>query len=296
VVGSALFRDSFVGGGRGHVDLPRLRPAGVRIVGLTIAIIARIHGWCSQSATGMVVVRSHADLETCLAHGGPLGVLIGVQGGHLLDGSLANIARLRELGVRMFAPAHVMDNALVGSSTGRFAGGLTDYGREVIAELEAKSIIVDLAHMSVRGIEDALPVMRRPFVLSHTGLTDIAGGRSRWRRYSPATRNIPASLARQVGEAGGLVGIVLSTQLLGGSSLSDAVATIRLALESAGEDHVAIGSDMDGALKMLIDVEGLPALSDALLAADLNQSVVECVLGANAVRLLLTGSVCSPLE
>ena len=319
MVGSALFRDSFVGGGRGHVDLPRLRAAGVRIVGLTVAtawpdlrgslsrwhfrslglpssalgsnmaiaewLIARIHGWCSQSATGMVVVRSHADLQTCLADGGPLGVLIGVQGGHLLDGSLANIARLRELGVRMFAPAHVMDNALVGSSTGPLAGGLTDYGREVIAELEAKSIIVDLAHMSIRGIENALPVMRRPFVLSHTGLTNVAGGRSRWRRYSPATRNIPASLSGEIGEAGGLVGIVLSTQLLGGSSLSDAVATIRLALESAGDDHVAIGSDMDGALKMLIDVEGLSALTDALLSAGLSQRTVEPVLGSNAIGL-----------
>ena len=67
----------------------------------------------------MVVVRTSADLAACLASDGPVGVLIGVQGGHVLDGSLANVARLRELGVRMFAPAHVMDNALVGSSTGR---------------------------------------------------------------------------------------------------------------------------------------------------------------------------------
>jgi microsomal dipeptidase-like Zn-dependent dipeptidase len=213
-------------------------------------------------------------------------VLIGVQGGHVLDGSLANVERLRELGVRMLAPAHVMDNSLVGSSTGRRADGLTDYGREVIAELETQSIVVDLAHMSIRGIEDALPVMRRPFVLSHTGLTDVAGGRSRWRRYSPATRNIPASLAGEIGEAGGLVGIVLSTQLLGGSSLSDAVATIRLALGSAGEDHVAIGSDMDGALKMLIDVEGLPALVAVMSGSGIAQPAVEGIMGGNAIRFL----------
>ncbi len=102
-------------------------------------VIGRIQGWCAESATGMLVVRSLADLETCLADGGPVGVLIGVQGGHVLDGSLANIARLHELRVRMLAPAHVMDNSLVGSSTGRRAGGLTAYGREVIAELEAQA-------------------------------------------------------------------------------------------------------------------------------------------------------------
>ena len=302
------------------MDLPRLRSSGVRLVGMTVAtawpdlrgslsrwhfrslglppssvgsppaiaewVIGRINQWCEQSRGAMQVVRSSADLEACLADGGPVGVLIGVQGGHVLDGSLASVARLRQLGVRMFALAHVMDNSLVGSSTGRSGGGLTDYGREVIAELEAQSVIVDLAHMSVAGIEDALPLLKHPFVLSHTGLTDVAGARSRWRRYSPATRNIPASLAVDIGAAGGLVGIVMSTRLLGGSTLDAAVRTIQLALDSAGEDHVAIGSDMDGALKMLIDVEGYPALTDALLAAGLPLASIEGFLGRNAVRFL----------
>ncbi len=102
-------------------------------------VIGRIQRWCAESAGGLVVVRSVADLEACLVEGGPVGVLIGMQGGHVLDGSLANVARLREVGVGMFAPAHVMDNSLVGSSTGRRAGGLTAYGREVIAELEAQA-------------------------------------------------------------------------------------------------------------------------------------------------------------
>ena len=321
VVGSALFRESFVeGGGRGHVDLPRLRGAGVNVIGLTVAtawpdlrgslsrwhfrsmglpasavgsnlsiaewVLGRIHRWCSESSGELMVVRSVGDLEACLADGGPVGVLIGVQGGHVLNGSLVNVAQLRELGVRMFAPAHVMDNALVGSSTGRRGGGLTDYGREAIRELEAQSIMVDLAHMSVAGIGDALPLLHRPFVLSHTGLTDVAGAGSRWHRYSPATRNIPASLAQEIGAAGGLVGIVLSTQLLDGRSLADAVATIRLAIKSAGECHVAIGSDMDGALKMLIDVEGLPAVTDALLQSGLPQGAVEGAVGGNAWRFL----------
>ena len=324
LVGSALFRDSFVGGGRGHVDLPRARAVGVNVVGLTIAtrwpnlrgslsgwhfrslgmpagamrtnvamaewLIGRIQGWCDQSDGGLVVLRSAADLQRCLAPGGPVGILLGVQGGHVLDGDLVNVARLRAAGVRMLAPAHVMDNALVGSGTGRLSGGLTDYGREVIAELEAKSIVVDLAHMSTAGISGALRLLKRPFVLSHTGLTDIAGGRSRWRRYSEATRNIPASLAAEVGAAGGVVGIALATQLLGGSTLAAAVRTFRAALDAAGPGHVALGSDMDGALKMLIDVEGLPALADALLDSGLEESIVAGIMGANAVALLRAAS------
>lgn len=310
LVGSALFRNSFVTGGRGHVDLPRLRAVGVNVVGLTIAtrwpnlrgtlsgwhfrslgmparltgsnmamagwLIDRINGWCDQSGGALVVVRSRADLERCLAPGGPVGILLGVQGGHVLDGSLANIPRLRAAGVRMFAPAHVMDNVLVGSGTGRSAGGLTDYGREVIAALEAQSIIVDLAHMSEAGISAALPLVHRPFVLSHTGLSEL----------SPISRNIPASLVAEVGAAGGLVGIMLSTRLLGGSTMDAAVRTYRLAIESAGVANMALGSDLDGALKMLIDVEGLPALADALLDSGLQPDAISGVFGTNAARLL----------
>ena len=100
------------------------------------------------------------------------------------------------------------------------------------------------------------------------------------------TRNIPASLVAEVGAAGGLIGIMLSTRLLGGSTLDAAVRTFTLAIESAGADHVALGSDMDGALRMLIDVEGLPALTDALLDLGLSADVVQRLVGANAVRLL----------
>ena len=320
VVGSVLFRDSFVRGGGGHADLPRLKAPGFNLVGLTVATawpdlrgslsrwhfrslglapaaiesplaiaewqIGRIHRWTTESDGQLLVVRSKADLETCLASGGPIGILIGVQGGQVIEDDPANIARLREAGVRMFAPAHVMDNTLVGSSTGRLAGGLSEIGREAISELEAQSIIVDLAHMSLAGISEAMPLLRRPFVLSHTGLTEVAGGPSRLRRYSPATRNIPASLAAEIGAAGGLVGVVLATQLLGDETMDAAVKTINLAVDSAGAENVAIGSDMDGALKMLVDIEGVPALTDTLLEAGLARETVAGVMGANAARLL----------
>jgi microsomal dipeptidase-like Zn-dependent dipeptidase len=320
LVGSALFRDSFLAGGRGHVDLPRLRSVGVNVIGLTIAtrwpnlrgtlsgwhfrslgmprrvtrsdmamaewLIARVTGWCDGSGGQLIVVRSRADLERCLAPMGPVGILIGVQGGHVIEGDLANIARLRAAGVRTFAPAHVMDNALVGSGTGRSAAGLSDYGREAICELQAQSIVVDLAHMSIAGVDAALPLLKRPFLLSHTGLTDLAGGWSRWRRYSPANRNVPASLSAAEGATGGLVGVALSTQLLGGSTLAAAVRTFRAAVDAAGADNVAIGSDMDGALRMLIDVEGLPALAAALLDSGLPADSVSGIMGANAARFL----------
>ena len=127
-----------------------------------------------------------------------------------------------------------------------------------------------------------MAVLSRPFVVSHTGLTNIADKPSRWRRYSAANRNIPSAIAAEVGRRGGLVGICLSTQLLGGSTLDAAARTFAAAIGSAGEDRVAIGSDMDGALKTVIDVEGLPSLASALLDYGLTESTVRKVLGASA--------------
>jgi microsomal dipeptidase-like Zn-dependent dipeptidase len=249
-------------------------------------LIGRIENWCTQSSGQLTMVRTTADLEACVPFGGPVGILLNVQGGHVLDGNLANVARLRSLGVRMFAPAHVMDNALVGSGTGRGAAGLSALGREAIAELEAQLMIVDLAHMSVSGIEASLRLLKRPFTLSHTGLTDLAGSPSRFRRYSAATRNIPAALAAEVGRAGGLLGVVLATQLLGGDDLAAAVSSVEGALAAAGNQHVAIGSDMDGALREVIDVAGLPGLTSALLEAGIPAQTVAGVIGGNAMDLL----------
>jgi microsomal dipeptidase-like Zn-dependent dipeptidase len=320
LVGSALFRDSFVDGGPGHVDLPRARDGGYGVIGLTVAttwpdvsgslsrwhfrslglpgsavgsrmaiansVIDRAERWCADSRGGLVIVRSVGDLERCLASEGPVGVLLGVQGAHVLDGDLANIERLRVRGVRMFAPAHVMDNDVVGSGTGRAAGGLSSYGMEVITELEAQGLIVDLAHMSDAGLEQTMPLLTRPFVLSHSAIRDEGARPGRLRRYSAATRNVPESVVREVGARGGLFGVVMATQLLGGATLNSAVRMIRRALDAAGDGNVAIGSDMDGALKMLIDCEGLPALADTMLAAGLSETVVSDVIGSNAARFL----------
>ncbi len=322
LVGSALFRDSFVRGGAGcHVDLPRAESVGLKVIGLTVAtswpdvrgslsrwhfrslglprqhvgsrmaiaewVIVRIEGWSARSGDRLRIIRSRTDLELCLESNGPVGVLLGVQGAHALDGDLANVGLLKQRGVRMFAPGHVMDNDAVGSGTGRGAGGLSGFGRELLAELESQQVIVDLAHMSSAGVEESLPLLRRPFALSHTGIR--APGeltRRGLRRYNASTRNVPPEIAQEVGARGGLLGVVLSTQLLGGSTLADATGMFERAVELAGAENVALGSDMDGALRMVIDVDGLPALADALLLAGLKPQDVSGILGGNAVRFL----------
>jgi microsomal dipeptidase-like Zn-dependent dipeptidase len=79
---------------------------------------------------------------------------------------------------------------------------------------------------------------------------------------------------------------VLSAQLLGGATLADAAAMFERAIGLAGADNVGLGSDMDGALRMVVDVEGLPALADGLLERGIPAPAVSGVLGGNAVRFV----------
>ena len=108
----------------------------------------------------------------------------------------------------------------------------------------------------------------------------------RLRRYAAATRNVPVKVAREVGARGGLFGVVMATQLLAGATLNSAVRMIRRALDAAGEANVAIGSDMDGALKMLIDCEGCPRWQTRCSPPGYPRRSSPTVIGGNAARFL----------
>jgi membrane dipeptidase len=325
LVGTALFhRDLLRGRPGGHVDLPRLLDGGVDLVGFSIAtrfpdlrgtlsaphfrllglpagtnmelveaLVRRIEGWATASGGRLRLVRSRSDLDDLEAGtrvGEPMvRAFIGVQGGHVLDGDPTNLDRLARLGVRMFGLGHVMDNELIGSGTGARRGGLTPAGREVVERAQAAGLVVDLAHVSPAGIAETLPLLRRPFVVSHTGLHRLARGHSRWRRYSPATRNLSDEQARAIAGAGGVIGLTLSTQLLDVHTVAGLVDAVRAAADLVGTDHLALGSDFDGALPMVLDVAGLPLLTQALLDGGFGRSEVAAIMGGNALRVLREG-------
>lgn len=321
LVGSAIMRPWFLRRRRyGHADLPRLLAGGVDLIGLTVAtrhpdlrgtysapffwsqgyplsviaspmamadaLIERVEGWEAGSGGRFRVIRSRAHLADVGTDPGQMHAFLDLQGGHTLMGEVRNLERLHARGISMLTLAHVMDNALVGSSTGVTAGGLTGLGREVIAECERLGVVVDLAHMSSAGIHNSLPLLTRPFFLSHTGFTALAGEMDPWRRYSPGTRNISSDDARAVAAAGGVIGVTLSTWLLGGETFDTIGRAVDLALEVAGPKHVAIGSDMDGGLRMVTDAAGMPGITAELLRRGHAPETVADVMGGNALRVL----------
>ena len=206
--------------------------------------------------------------------------LLGLEGAHALEGDLASVDTLFDAGFRMIAPTHFFDTEWAGSAHGVMKGGLTDRGRELVRRLEQRRILLDLAHASPRTIADAVAMAQRPVVVSHTGVKGTCDN----------IRNLSDDELRGVARTGGLIGIGFWGPKGAGAVCGDDAAAvaraIRYAVQIAGIDHVALGSDWDGTVSAPFDAAGLVQLTDALLEAGFSDEDVAKVMGGNAVRLL----------
>ena len=98
-----------------------------------------------------------------------LGMLLGTEGSHALDGDLRNIQRLFDSGFRMMSLQHFFDNKLGGSLHGESGEGLTAFGREALQQMQSLGIMLDVSHSSEQVVQDVLAISRQPLLVSHTG-------------------------------------------------------------------------------------------------------------------------------
>jgi microsomal dipeptidase-like Zn-dependent dipeptidase len=177
----------------------------------------------------------------------------------------------------MMAPTHFFDNEMGGSAHGIEKGGLTAKGREMIRRMEERRMIVDLAHASARTIDDVLALATKPVVVSHTGV----------RGTCDNARNLDDGQLRRIAQTGGIIGIGYWDTAVCGTDAGAIARAIRHTANVVGVEHVALGSDFDGAVSTPFDTTGLVQLTDALLAQGFTDDEVEKIMGGNVVRLLL---------
>ncbi len=241
---------------------------------------ARLAETARRSNERLVPLRSRSDLDAFLERRrltpGIVGALLGLEGAQALEGDLDALDALFDAGYRMVSPTHFVDTDLAGSAHGVTKGGLTAKGRALVTRLEARRMILDLAHASPAAIADALALAHRPVVVSHTGVKGTCDNR----------RNLSDEEIRGVARTGGLVGIGYWETAICGSDAAAVARAIRHAAEVGGIDHVGLGSDFDGAITAPFDASGLAEITDALLAAGLAEPEIEKVMGGNAVRVL----------
>jgi microsomal dipeptidase-like Zn-dependent dipeptidase len=226
------------------------------------------------------LIRSRGDLDRFLADraGDPslVAALLALEGLHALEGRLENVDGLFEAGFRMMGLSHFFDNEVAGSAHGADKGGLTPFGDQVVARMEALGIALDVAHAAPQAVEDALARATKPVVVSHTG---VAG-------TCPGPRNLKDDQLRRIAAKGGVVGIGFFEGAVCGDDVAAIVRAIQHARAVAGPGAVAFGSDWDGAVATPFDAAGLPQLSAALLDAGVAPDELRGIAGENALRVL----------
>ncbi|GMU03268.1 membrane dipeptidase [Corallococcus caeni] len=293
----------------GHVDFPRLREAGVKLQCFTLVTrgfpfiggfplfaawrkwprearggewsralwqIEQLDAFCTRSGDTVRVATTGAGLEDNLANG-RLSAVLGVEGGHAIEGQVERLAELHRRGVRFMGLTHLSNNDLGGSSFPMMGNrGLTPLGHQVMEEMARLGMSVDVAHASEQTLTDlfAHPTVR--YFCSHTGVREAGGG---WRNLSDAA-------LRTIARRGGVVGIILAPVYLGGDTWDDVVRHVEHAVDVMGEEGVGVGSDYDGMVALprgMRDVTDLPRLTEALLKRH-PESWVERVMGGNFRR------------
>ena len=240
----------------------------------------RVNTAAERSDGQLQVIRTRADLEALLAaraNGAKtVGALLAIEGMHALEGNLDNFDRLEAAGFRVIGLHHFFDNRLGGSLHGESLGGLTDFGRQVVAQAVKRGMVLDIAHSSPAVVRDVLEMTEMPLLVSHTGL----------HSHCQNHRNIADELTLQVAASGGVVGMGFWAKVTCDDSPYGVAHSIAAAVKALGEDHVSIGSDFDGSVKTSFDASELAGLTEALLLAGLSEAQIEKVMGQNMLRIL----------
>jgi len=226
------------------------------------------------------IVRSGADVRRLLADRAAgrrvTGALLSIEGLQNLEGRLDNLGRLHAAGFRMAGLAHFFDNEVVGSMHGLRKSGLTPLGRQVVREMERRGMIVDIAHSSHAAVAEVLAMAKRPVVSSHGGV----------QATCQVNRNLTDEEIRGIARTGGLVGIGYWDAAicdLRPAAIAAAIAHVR---DLVGIDHVALGSDFDGAVTTGFDTAGLVNVTQALIDRGFTDEEIAKVMGGNLLRLL----------
>ena len=310
---------------RGHMDLPRLEDGNValqilasttkspkgqnydansgdsdNITALVIAQLQPVRTWNSllerslwhaeklhravaASAGELRAVDAPEDIDALLATRSgkavPVGAMLSIEGLHVLEGKLANLGKLYAAGFRMAGLTHFFDNDLAGSMHGLKKGGLTPLGRQVVETMEAKGMIVDIAHCSSACVADILKMARRPVVSSHGGV----------QATCKVNRNLSDEQIRGLAATGGLVGIGYWDAAVCDTSPASIAKAMKHVRDLVGIQHVALGSDYDGATTVRFDTSKLVQVTQALIDAGFSDDEIRAAMGGNAIRVLRAG-------
>ncbi|UPV74524.1 dipeptidase [Halorussus limi] len=249
-----------------------------------------------QRTDGAVrVVGEYDDLEACLDadDAGPVAAIPHLEGAEAVAPDLSNLDFLHAAGVRSVGPVWSRPNEFGHGVRPEYPGtpdtgpGLTPAGRDLVRGCNERGILVDLAHATATGFRDAAEVSTDPLVVSHAGVNELC----------PASRNLTDAQLDAVADSGGLVGITFATGHLRPDGRNDPddptpvstlVDHVEYVADRVGVEHVALGSDFDGAtvLDSVGDATGLPDVIAAVERRGFGDEAVRAIARDNWLRVI----------
>jgi len=322
----------------GHVDIPRLQEGGTHApffalwvpvyfpgaeaVRRTLDLRDAMQSVLDTHKDQMELATTAADIRR-IVKAGKISVFLTVEGGHTIDDDLRVLRMFYQLGVRSMTLTHSRNNNWADSATDKpVHNGLTDFGREVVREMNRLGMLVDVSHVADKTFYDTLSVTSKPVIVSHSSM----------RAISPVPRNVTDEMLWALAKNGGVIGIsfgegfvnpkdaealesaiktetagpaltgralddyaaedvrnLFGTRVKVAATVADVVDHIDHAVRIAGIDHVGIGSDFDGVSgppNGLDDVSKMPALIEVLLQRGYAERDVKKILGENYLRVI----------
>lgn len=320
-----------------HTDIPRLRAGNVgaqfwaayvpattmkegKSLAMTIEQIEIIRAFVKQYPETFEFTTSASDVER-IRKSGKIASLIGVEGGHSIENSIDNLRRLHALGARYMTLTHsdTLSWADAATDTAQHQG-LTEFGEEVVREMNRLGMLVDLSHVSPETMKDALRVSTAPIIFSHSSARAIANH----------PRNVPDDVLKLTAKNGGVVMVNFYSGFIHPKSaerrarmfevqrelrakypnetdykqararwdkenpiergsVHDVVDHIVHIAKIAGFEHVGLGSDYDGinsTPEQLEDVSTYPVITQELLNRGFTAEQIHAVMSGNVMRVL----------
>jgi membrane dipeptidase len=304
--------------GKIQTDIPRMKEGGLGAEFFSIYVAAKYakEGGAARRALDMIdgvyeQVRRHpeslqmaytvADIRRA-RRTGKIAALMGIEGGHAIEDSLSALRQFYALGIRYMTLTHTNTNNWADSAGGisvqaeKRHGGLSDFGKEVVTEMNRLGMMVDISHVGDETFWDVIETTKSPVIASHSSC----------RALTNVPRNLTDDMLKAVAKNNGVVMVNFYNGFIntdyakpGNPSPTKAAETATLdmlmahfehVIKVAGINHVGIGSDFDGVDGLLPpgmeDISKLPTITYELLKRGYSDADVKKVLGENLLRVL----------
>lgn len=258
----------------GHIDIPRMREGGMNAIFFSVWIDGRIMGPPAvQKALDQIdavhenVRKFSNDLAFCRTAGeirraraqGKIAALIGVEGGHMIGNDIRVLRVFGNLGVRYMTLSHFYNDEWADSSTDKpVHNGLTDYGKDIVREMNKQGILVDISHVSDKTFYDALEISKAPLIASHSSC----------RAISNHPRNMTDQMIKDLAAKGGVIQINYEKAFLDQAyndaydkAVGGVVAADNDIIKACGDDMECVGRESTKLERRLTEAGKLPRVS-----------------------------------